>query len=143
MIKVIVYLNVFLDLPTFHPIVTSNVLPFQICDHRSQFSIYLIIINCKLTLFISQYFPNCFLCFFLNRALSLEVSRLLYHPVMVGHLTSLYLQSKNCTDIIFGILKVVMMHFLVFWIMASFRWYIRTNISQETTVSIIMVIKEE
>ena len=40
MIKVIVYLKLFLDLPTFHPIVTSSVLPFQICDHKSQIKLY-------------------------------------------------------------------------------------------------------
>lgn len=92
--------------------------------------------------FISQYFPSWFLCFFSNRVLSREVSRLLCHPVMVGHLTHLYLQSKKCTDIIFDILKVALVPFSVVWLVVSFRWYIRTNVSQETTVCIFRVFQE-
>jgi hypothetical protein len=82
--------------------------------------------NSKFTLFISQYFPNWFLCIFSNRALSLEVSWFFCHTVMVGHLISLYLQSKKCTNIILDILKVMLMPFAVFWLMASFRWYVHT-----------------
>jgi len=36
---------------------------------------------------------------------------------------------------------MVLMPFSVFWIMASFRWYILTNVSQETTVTIFRVIQ--
>jgi hypothetical protein len=86
--------------------------------------------NSKFTLFISQYFPNWFLCFFSNRALSLEISWLFCHTVMVGHLTFLYLQSKKCTNIILDILKVVLMPFAVLWLMAPFRWYPLFNKNQ-------------
>ena len=137
MFKVIVFLNIFLDLPIFHPIVISYMLPFQICGHNSQVSHYVISWTVHLLCLNGNIYQAGFYVSF-----SIARYRHICHPVMVEHLTSLYLQCKKCTDVTFDVLWVVLMAISVFWLMAPLRWYIGTNVSQETTVSVFRVIQE-